>query len=75
MYKENKDGITPDLLPGANNDQFTCALALFISNLVKQEKFLAGMDGAFMCATIQFVFAGLPTTKTCKIQSANMNNF
>ena len=51
---------------------FTCALALFISSLVKQVKFSAGMEGAFIFATIQLVFAGFPTTNTCKIKLVNM---
>ena len=29
------------------------------------------MDGAFILAIMQFVFAGFPTTKTCEIKSIN----
>ena len=52
----------------------TCALALFISSLVKQEKFLAGMEGAYVFATMQFVFAGLPTTNTYNIQAVSKDS-
>lgn len=50
-----------------------CILSLLWSNLLMQEKFSFGIDGAFLDNINQFVFAGLATTKHFTVFFANLS--